>query len=133
MLTWPLVAYATASPPPGSHVMMSVAGSATGIDGALKRYALYADERTDGDNAVVEGCKRRKWGLSCENGRACAFVLRFLSFLFFFFRVSDPVFQGVQLEEKWGRQCQRVAAPHPPAISVFADFFFRLHIFLASF
>ena len=57
----------------------------------------------------------------------------FFVFPLFFFRVSDPVFQGVQLEEKWGRQCQRVAAPHPPAISVFADFFFRLHIFLASF
>jgi predicted secreted protein len=37
-------AYAAASPPPGSHVIMSVAGSLAGIDEALKRYAQGVDE-----------------------------------------------------------------------------------------
>ena len=41
-----------------------------------------------------EGCKRRKWGISCEIGRSCAFVLHFSSFFVFrgsysfFFRVT---------------------------------------------
>jgi len=37
-------AYAAASAPPGSHVIMSVAGSLAGIDEALKRYAQGVDE-----------------------------------------------------------------------------------------
>jgi len=37
-------AYAAASSPPGSHVIMSVAGSLAGVDEALKRYSLGVDE-----------------------------------------------------------------------------------------
>ena len=123
------VAYATASPPPGFHVIISVAGSPTGIDDALKRYALGVDERAETMRSLQDA--RRKWGTSCENGRACAYVLHFC--LFSFFRVGDPVFQGVQLEEKRGKQCQRVATPQPPAISVFLADFFPPSRFLASF
>jgi len=48
----------------------------------------------------------------------------FFVFLFFLrvlnsFFQSDAVYQGVQLEEKGGGKYQRVAAPQPPAISVF--------------
>ncbi|KIM44176.1 hypothetical protein M413DRAFT_56580, partial [Hebeloma cylindrosporum] len=37
-------AYAAASPPPGSHVIMSIAGSLASIDEALKRYAQGVEE-----------------------------------------------------------------------------------------
>ena len=37
-------AYAAASSPPGSHVIMSVAGSLAGVDEALKRYSTGVDE-----------------------------------------------------------------------------------------
>ena len=37
-------AYAAASPPPGPHVTMSVAGSLAGTDEVLKRYSLGVDE-----------------------------------------------------------------------------------------
>ena len=42
-----------------------------------------------------------------------------LSCLIFVFSQSHPVDQGIQLEEKWGRQYQRVAAPQLPAIPAF--------------
>ncbi|KAF8953680.1 hypothetical protein BDZ97DRAFT_1679053 [Flammula alnicola] len=40
-------AYAAASPPPASHVIMTVAGSLAAADDALRRYALGVDEWRD--------------------------------------------------------------------------------------
>jgi len=47
-------AYAAASPPPMSHVIMSVAGSLAAVDEALKRYSQGVDQWRDSMRALKE-------------------------------------------------------------------------------
>jgi hypothetical protein len=76
-----LVAYSTASPPPGSHIMMSVEGSPTGIDDALKRYALGLDERTE----TMLSLKDARGGSEEYHARTGEPVRLCCVFFFFFF------------------------------------------------
>ena len=98
-------AYAAASPPPGSHVIMSVAGSLARIDEALKGYARGVDEwremmrsLKDAEEEVGNIIQDRK--ILC----VVAFFLVFFSCLiiFFFLFKGHSVDKGVQLEEKRG-------------------------------
>jgi len=80
-----------------------------------------------GDEAVIDGCRGRS-DIMRDWENLYAFSLSFfflfvsgflLPCLIFVFSQSRPVDQGVQLEEKRGKQHPRVAAPQPPAIPVF--------------
>ena len=83
-------AYAAASPPPGSHVTMSVAGSLAGIDEALKRYALGMDHWRETMRSLkdaeeeVENIMREGDPVRCLS----FFFLSCLIFCFFSFRVT---------------------------------------------
>ena len=87
-------------------------------------------QRVEADDGVVEGCKRRKWGISCEIRRP-SFVLSFLSYIFFvsyihlFFRMPRLI------KPSNSKKSEAVAAPQPPAISVFFAEFLPPSPFLA--
>ena len=78
------------------------------------------------DYAFVEGCGGGSGWYYARPGNPVRCVLSFFfcSRCLIFFVQSYPVDQGVQLEEKWCREHQRVVTSQPPAISVFVFAFF---------
>jgi hypothetical protein len=97
-------AYAAASPPPGSHVIMSVAGSLASIDEALKRYVQGVDEWRETIRSLKDA-EEEAGNIMRDRKILCVvlfFFFFFVSYVLFFKRY--PVNQGVQLEEKRGRQ-----------------------------
>jgi hypothetical protein len=73
-------AYAAASPPPGSHVIMSVAGSLAGVDEALKRYGLGVDEWRETMRGLKDA-EEEVGNIMRDREILCVF---FVSLLFFF-------------------------------------------------
>jgi hypothetical protein len=98
---------------------MSVAGSLASIDEAFKRYALGVDEWRETMRSLKDA-EEQVGNIMRDREILCVvlfFFLFFVSYIYIYiFRVTRLI-KG-QLEEKRGRQHQRVAAPQPPAISV---------------
>jgi hypothetical protein len=92
---------------------MSVAGSLAGIDEALKRYAQGVDEWRE-TMRLLKDAEEEVGNIMRDREILCV-VLCFCFFFFvsyiLFFSQSYSVDKGVQLEEKRGKQYQRVAAP----------------------
>jgi len=81
-LAWPsLAAYVAPSPPPGSHVVKSVAGSLAAIDDALEQYLLVMDGWRE--TIVSFNDARGNIMRDRESLCVCAPFFVFLSFFFF--------------------------------------------------
>jgi predicted secreted protein len=77
-------AYAAASPPPGSHVIMSVAGSLAGIDEVLKRYAQGVDEWRETMRSLKDA-EEEVGNIMRDRKILCVVFLIFFSCRIFFF------------------------------------------------
>ena len=114
------------SPPPGSRVIVSVAGPLTGIDDALKRHARGVDEWRQTMRSL-EDARRGSGEYHARSGdlvRLCSILSFFLRVLYSFFQ-SDLVYQGVQLEEKSRRKIPESRSPQPPAFFACSRSFYR--------
>lgn len=76
-------AYAAASPPPGSHVIMSVAGALAAVDQALKRYSQGVDQWRDTMRSLKEA-EEEVGNIMRDREILCVLVVRFFRVLHFF-------------------------------------------------
>ena len=85
-------AYAAASPPPGSHAIMSVAGSLAGVDEALKRYSSVGVDEWRGTMRGLNDAEEEVGNIMRDREILCVFFVFLSFFLFSSFFVSYILF-----------------------------------------